>query len=62
MNSNIRTAATQCSLGTWLVLGIYVYILSIKEISMMVMIIIIISERALLCPKVPRLRPLPLIL
>jgi hypothetical protein len=47
MNSNIRIVATQCSLGTWFVSGIYVYIPCIKEIPrmmmMMMMIIIIIS-------------------
>jgi len=40
MNSNIKIAATQCSLGTWFVSGIYVYIPYIKEISMMMIIII----------------------
>jgi len=42
MNSNTRIAATQCSLGTWFVSGIYVYIPYIKEVVMMMMIIIII--------------------
>jgi len=44
-NSNTREAATQCSLGTWFVSGIYVQIPCIKEIlrrMMMMMIIVII--------------------
>ena len=35
INSNTRIAATRCSLGTWFVPGIYVYIPCIKEIPVM---------------------------
>ena len=42
MNSNTRIAATQCSLGTWFVSGIYVWIPCIQEISMMMMLMVII--------------------
>jgi len=42
MNSNTRIAATRCSLGTWFVSGIQVYIPDIKEIPRIIIIIIII--------------------
>ena len=42
MNSNNRTAATQCSLGTWFVSGIIVYIPYVWEIPRIIIIIIII--------------------
>ena len=42
MYSNIRIAVTQCSLGTWFVSGIYVYIPCVKEIAMIMIMMIII--------------------
>jgi len=40
MNSYIRIVATQCSLGTWFVSRIYMLTPYIKEISMMMMIMV----------------------
>jgi hypothetical protein len=43
MNSNDRIAATVYSLGTWFVSGIYVQIPGMKEITMKIIIIIMMS-------------------